>query len=207
MVHAQFKHEISWFCYQNLKENTQYLDTQHAAFVDHVFVVISCFFECFFQIYNESSPVILHSFWAPLWIPVRSATLHRPLNGPPRTSLSEAATAEGVGQCQMLSVLEQMERFVWGIGLKPPPTNQHMVNIGFILMLSIWIIYGNIWYKVYLVGEKPTPLKNMSSSIGMVTKHQRSFVARPIVSVPIHLMLYMEVSSSTGQGQRTKSWV
>ena len=41
--------------------------------------------------------------------------------------------------------------------------------IVYIWLVIIWIIYGNIWYNVYLVGGIPTPLRNMSSSVGMMT--------------------------------------
>ena len=57
------------------------------------------------------------------------------------------------------------------------PYQTLLTIINGLYMVYIWFIYGlymvYIWYmsmqKKYLVGGIPTPLKNMSSSVGMMT--------------------------------------
>ena len=87
MVHAYFKHKKSWFPAKNKRP----IDVEHAPFVDNVFLGISN------EISRSMAGLPCYSSFM-LGPAVNSATKKKPPSElPPRTSLSEAATAEGAG--------------------------------------------------------------------------------------------------------------
>lgn len=99
-------------------------------------------------------PVSLHSCWAPPSSPPRSTALWTS----PRTSLSEAAAAEGAGQCQMLSVLDHgwyLDPCKHGGVLKwGTPKSSKKYSI-FVLKQPWWRLWGSPIFEETRVKRKP----------------------------------------------------